>query len=139
MKRTISLLLSLAIIASTIAFFVHEVGAAIKVRDYRQGATGPAYGLQVKDYVAGLLTPFDLTGTTITCTMRSLRSGANVFTNRAATVYDATVGKVMCRWQAGDLATVGEYAIQFKIIGTDGSIYIIPAGEDAQIVVGTAY
>lgn len=114
--------------------------AAINILNLRQGATGKPYCIWVKDYDANnVLQPCDLTGTTITCSMRNLRTGANVFTNRAVVVYDATQGKIKYCWQVGDTVAIGDFAIQFKIIDTDGSIIIIPAGEDAQIKIGVAY
>lgn len=136
MKRiTLILLYAVAFAAAASA-----ARAAINPLELRQGATGPALNIWVKDYdTNNQLQACDLTGSTITCTMRNLRTNANVFSNRAAVVYDATKGKIRCAWQTGDTTAIGEYAVQVKIVKPDGEIMILPGSEDAQVRVKQAY
>lgn len=136
MKRIALILLYAAALAAAAA----PAWATITPLELRQGSTGPALNIWIKDYdTDNKLKSCDLTGTTITCTMRNLRTGANVFTNRAAVVYDATKGKIRCVWQSGDTAAIGEYAIQIRILDVEGKLIILPGGEDAQVRVKQAY
>tara|TARA_R110000868_G_scaffold170357_1_gene405602 strand:- start:297 stop:629 length:333 start_codon:yes stop_codon:yes gene_type:complete len=68
----------------------------------------------------------DLTGYTVTFTMRNLATGSAVVNAAAATIDSAAAGTVRYAWGASDLATAGTYECFWQITAA-GKVRTIPA------------
>lgn len=77
-----------------------------------QGDTAPAIRAQILVEATGL--PQDLTGATVKFQMR--KADDRRFTvNATATITSAATGEVSYSWGANDLATPGDYLVQWEI------------------------
>lgn len=83
-----------------------------------QGDTKPSLTATIRHSDA--VTPIDLTDCTVALQMR--RVDDRVYTvNNACTVVDARAGKVRYDWGTNDLASPGDYLIQFQVTYLDHS------------------
>lgn len=80
----------------------------------------------------------DLIGSTITFTMRNLDTSINKIES-VATLVPTIIGCVEYRWLVGDLDTVGEYGIEFEITLADNSVFTVPKGYTAKVIVEDTY
>lgn len=84
-----------------------------------QGDTAPAIDGQIKIETTGV--PKDLTGAAVRFQMR--RADDRRFTvNALAANVDLSVGQVSYAWGANDLATPGDYLVQWEITYGSGKV-----------------
>jgi len=130
MKRTVwlwAILLTLLAAAATWA-------ASIDTLYLKAGDVAPPYKVLVIDENGTM----DLTGTTITATMRSLETGTNRFEGITCTSTDLLNGRFEYRWADSDTTSTGAYSMQFHIQHADGQ-FTIPTGTDAEVVIEERY
>ena len=101
-----------------------------------QGDVLPAYQVFVVD-ASGL--PVDLTGCTITATMRMDGNTINAFANSPALVSSPpTSGAFSFFWNSTQTATSGAYTIQFTV-NSPGGVYTLPSGTLAPVKIVPKY
>jgi hypothetical protein len=74
----------------------------------------------------------DITGATIVCTMKNIRTGDLKINRQSAgiNISDATNGEFEYKWVSGDTDTVGGYEIEFEITPTSGGKFTYPTTEE---------
>ena len=76
----------------------------------------------------------DLTGATVTFSMRDRASDSVKVNKSSVTVVNATAGSVSYAWASGDLDTEGHYDAEFEITSS-GLVLTVPnAGHDILVV-----
>jgi hypothetical protein len=108
---------------------------AIDRLNIKQGATLPIYRVTVVDTSGATV---DLTGCTVTATMRQDGNTTNAFSNVPAVVSVPTAGYFDFYWNTSQTAKVGTYTIQFTIAGPAGT-YGLPTGTLAPITIEPSY
>jgi len=72
--------------------------------------------------------PQDLTGATVTMSMRLQGSSANKISDAACSIVgNPTLGNVQYNWQAGDTNTAGVFAVEFRVTFSNGTIATFPS------------
>lgn len=88
----------------------------------KQGSTYPITGtLQDLNGIR------NLTGSTVTLSMRDAHTGVLKITNAAVTVSAPTTGAFSCTIQATDVDTSSEYQVEMKEVRSDGTIWKYPS------------
>ena len=99
---------------------------------FKRNDTRPYFKVKIIDESGNNV---DLTGATVTFTMRN-RSDATVKVNAAScTVTSATAGEVEYRWAATDLDTAGIYDGEFCITFSGPTILTLPSNNYIEIEV----
>jgi hypothetical protein len=114
------------------AFLFGLVSPAFSVKDLdlKKGATGPYYYAQITDSTN---TAVNLSGATITCTMKSLTGTAKI-NAVACNVTSATSGYFEYRWAANDTNWCTTFLIEFTAT-VGGLTYIWPSKETAKVII----
>jgi hypothetical protein len=76
------------------------------------GDTGAALQFHLTDDVGS---PADLTGATVTLSMRPVAGGPLKVAAATCTITDATAGRGEYRWSAGDVDTAGEFLAEVRV------------------------
>jgi hypothetical protein len=107
---------------------------SVQERTRRVGDTREALSAYIKAYnEAGVLTVEDLTGSAVTFTLINLADGTTKVSGAAATVDDATTGKVSYDFVAADVDTAGKFAASF-IVTTSAETSHFPVGQAELII-----
>lgn len=80
-------------------------------------------------------TAHDLTGATVTFTMRNRKTDVVKIDGASVTLIDAAAGEVRYSWSSGDLDEAGYFNGEFQVTFADERILTFPAGEYIEIEV----
>ena len=128
MKRIIAL--SLLILA------VCSQAGAIERLNIKQGNTLPIYRVTVVNWLG---IPVDITGCTVTASMRQDGNTVNAFTDALAVIASPpTSGTFDFYFNASQTARAGTYTIQFTVVGPGGT-FTIPTGTMAPVTIEKKY
>jgi hypothetical protein len=126
MKKIIALILLLSACSQA---------QAIDRKVMKQGDTLPPYYVTITDS-SGVAV--DLTGCTVTASMRADGNTLNAFTDAPAIIGIPTAGFFTFYFDATKTAKAGTYTIQFRITGPSGT-FTIPTGTMAPVVIEEKY
>lgn len=106
-------------------------GSATAVNDFylRNGDTGPYYYAQITDKDGAV----DLSGATVTFSMRSLTGTAKV-TDQSVTISDAANGYIEYHWQAADTDWSTTFLAEFSVT-LGGLEYTFPSKGSARVII----
>lgn len=103
---------------------------------YKQNDTLPEYtATLVKKSHDGIVTPIDLSGSSVKFLMKSITKAPQTVIDNAAELVEASAGKVKYVWESGDLQTHGSYSVEWEITFGDGKILTVPSVGYDKIVV----
>lgn len=101
----------------------------------KTGDTYPSYKIQLYDSNGAI----DLTGATVSFSMKNSVNGTNKISNVSATITSPTTGDVTYYWAVTDTATAGLYNIEFKVTLASGGIFKVPTNSKAQVNIESAF
>jgi hypothetical protein len=128
MKRVIA--------ASLLILAICSQASAIDRLKIKQGSTLPSYRVPVVDSFGAAV---DLTGCTVTASMRADGNSVNAFTDALAVIAaPPTAGVFIFYWSTSQTAKAGTYTIQFTVRGPRGT-FTIPTGTLAPVTIERRY
>jgi hypothetical protein len=91
--------------------------------EIKSGGTAPPLRVSLLDGTG----PLNLSGATVTMSMRRADGGPLVLTDAAVQIVgDPTLGVVEYQWQPGDTATDGKYIVQWDVTFSNGAVQPFP-------------
>ena len=124
------------ILAAVLLIAICSQAQALERLRLKQGDTLPTYRVPIVD---ALGMPVDLTGCTITASMRLDGNTINAFSNAPALIVSPpTAGVFVFYWNTSQTARAGTYTIQFTVAGPGGT-FTIPTGTMAPVTIEKKY
>jgi hypothetical protein len=124
------------ILAAILLIVLCSQAQALERIRLKQGNTLPTYRVPIVD---ALGMPVDLTGCTVTASMKMDGNTVNAFTDEPAVIVaPPTAGVFVFYWSTSQTARAGTYTIQFTV-ASPGGTFTIPTGTMAPVTIEKKY